>query len=174
MIANSGNTFTLGHITEVSTTKRIMKKCHPPSGQTCRVLSHLLMQWKWKAWLQTPGQHSHKHYRHNITEKWRKKNVNSLQVMMHPDIQKGHIDSLQNREGRYTPCHSALLTSCTGLICLAFNTWWKQVQKEKAQLAVHLIIRPFSTWKLVEVDIWQDAPNTCNEKKTRMEAKKHI
>jgi hypothetical protein len=91
-----------------------------------------------------------------------------------PDIQQGHIDSLQNTEGRYTPCHSALLTSCTGLICLAFNTWCKQVQKAKAQLAVHLIIRLFSTWKQVEVDIWQDAPNTCNQKKTRMEAKKHI
>lgn len=25
-----------------------------PRGQTWRVLSHLLMQWKWKAWLQTP------------------------------------------------------------------------------------------------------------------------
>lgn len=24
------------------------------SGQTCLVLSHLLMQWKWKAWLHTP------------------------------------------------------------------------------------------------------------------------
>jgi hypothetical protein len=31
----------------------------PPNGQTCLVLSHLLMQWKWKAWLQTPDQHPH-------------------------------------------------------------------------------------------------------------------
>ena len=26
-----------------------------PNGRTWRVLSHLLMQWKWKAWLQTPA-----------------------------------------------------------------------------------------------------------------------
>ena len=25
-----------------------------PNGQTCLVLSHLLKQWKWKAWLQAP------------------------------------------------------------------------------------------------------------------------
>lgn len=28
---------------------------HIPNGQTWRVFSHLLMQWKWKAWLQTPA-----------------------------------------------------------------------------------------------------------------------
>jgi hypothetical protein len=120
MIANSGNRFTLGHTTEVSTTKsrkRIMKKCHPPSGQTCRVLSHLLMQWKWKAWLQTPGQHSHKHYRHNIAEQWRKKNVNSLQVM-HPTFNKVTL-ILYKTEKEGIP-HATVHSS---LVALAWFAW---------------------------------------------------